>query len=412
MTSPIAIVGAGPAGMMLAYQLASNGVPVRVFERHKDFDREFRGEFIQPSVLEPLEELGVVKKLSAAGRVVPISAVRMNRYSKMFAENLGPDGAPAGHIMHQPSFLNLMHEECSRFPSYRLEMGAPVDEVISEGGRVSAITARIGGEQKKVETRLVIVCNGRNSALRKSVGAEVVEFETPYSVLWLRFALPQPALLPDTLDGFVTARAFCVLYPTYGNRAQLMWRRSKSFPLDWKSPSEVLRKELLIDTPAKWHPILETLDDKTERQVLRVVCDHVKRWSAPGVLFLGDAAHTMSPMGGQGLSMAIRDSIVAANHIIEAHRAGAPLDEALCDRIEAERRPEIEKMQAFQMRVGRIADAPGPVQWMLANAVIPLTSLIQGQGMLRELQRGTTTVKMTFPVAASSSAPASAAASI
>ena len=59
---------------------------------------------------------------------------------------------------------------------------------------------------------------------------------------------------------------------------------------------------------------------------------------------------------------------------------------------------EIEKMQAFQMRVGRIADAPGPVQWLLANAVIPIASKLQGQGMLRELQRGTTAVKMDFPV--------------
>jgi 2-polyprenyl-6-methoxyphenol hydroxylase-like FAD-dependent oxidoreductase len=49
---PIVIVGAGPAGMMLAYQLAANGISVRVFERHKDFEREFRGEFAQPSLLE------------------------------------------------------------------------------------------------------------------------------------------------------------------------------------------------------------------------------------------------------------------------------------------------------------------------------------------------------------------------
>lgn len=39
----VVIVGAGPAGMMLAYQLASNGVRVRVLERHPDFEREFRG---------------------------------------------------------------------------------------------------------------------------------------------------------------------------------------------------------------------------------------------------------------------------------------------------------------------------------------------------------------------------------
>jgi 2-polyprenyl-6-methoxyphenol hydroxylase-like FAD-dependent oxidoreductase len=45
----VVIAGAGPAGMILAYQLARRGVPVRVLERHPDFEREFRGELIGPS---------------------------------------------------------------------------------------------------------------------------------------------------------------------------------------------------------------------------------------------------------------------------------------------------------------------------------------------------------------------------
>ena len=397
--TPIAIVGAGPAGMMLAYQLASNGIAVRVFERHKDFDREFRGEFVQPSAFEPLEQIGVLQKLTAAGRVTPISAVRMNRGSTVFATNIGPDGAPAGNIVHQPSFLQLMHEECSRFPSYRLDLGARVDELLTEDGRVTGVGVRMGGKQEKIATRLVVACNGRNSILRKSVGAEAAQLEEPSSVLWLRFQLGEGDALPDTLDGFVSTKAFVALYPTYGGRAQLMWRRAKSHPLDWKSPLDVLKKELLEDTPAKWHPIVEKLDESTEKQVLHVICDHLKSWSSPGVLFLGDAAHTMSPVGGQGLTMAIRDAVVAANHIIDAERAGTPVDEALCARIEAERRSEVETMQAFQQKAGRISDAPGPVQWILANAVIPISSMFQGEGMIKQLQRGTTEVKMKFPVA-------------
>ncbi|HZX65857.1 MAG TPA: FAD-dependent oxidoreductase, partial [Myxococcales bacterium] len=51
----VVIVGGGPAGMLLAYQLASNGVDVTVLERHPDFDREFRGELLQASVVEELE---------------------------------------------------------------------------------------------------------------------------------------------------------------------------------------------------------------------------------------------------------------------------------------------------------------------------------------------------------------------
>lgn len=64
----IVIAGAGPAGMMLAYQLVSNGVPVRVIEQHPDFDREFRGDLIGPSVLPTLERLGLLSVLVRRGQ--------------------------------------------------------------------------------------------------------------------------------------------------------------------------------------------------------------------------------------------------------------------------------------------------------------------------------------------------------
>ena len=50
--SEVTIIGAGPAGMFLAYLLVTNGIAVRVLERHPDFSREFRGEGIQPSVMK------------------------------------------------------------------------------------------------------------------------------------------------------------------------------------------------------------------------------------------------------------------------------------------------------------------------------------------------------------------------
>jgi 2-polyprenyl-6-methoxyphenol hydroxylase-like FAD-dependent oxidoreductase len=386
--------------MMLAYQLASNGVPVRVFERHKDFDREFRGEFAQPSVLDPLERLGVLPELRRRGRVMPIQAVRMHHREHVFASNVGPDGRASGEAIHQASLLSLLHEQCVRFPGYRLDLGAPVTGLLQEGGRVGGVVARIGDREERIPLRLVVVCNGRASALRKEVGASAEQLETPHSLLWLRFDLSlRPELVPQTLEGFVTRRSFYVLYPTYGNRAQLMWRRNSRYPLDWKASPAVLKAELLADAPARWHPIFEhAMTGTTERQVLRVLCDRLTRWWAPGTLFLGDAAHTMSAIGGQGLSIAIRDAIVAANHLVRAHREGLEIGDALCARIEAERRPEVEAMQTFQVRAGRINDAPAALQWLLARVVVPLASRLQGQSYLRSVQNGVTRVDMNFPV--------------
>jgi 2-polyprenyl-6-methoxyphenol hydroxylase-like FAD-dependent oxidoreductase len=270
--------------------------------------------------------------------------------------------------------------------------------LVQAQSRVTAVTVRRDGRDDQIETDLVVVCNGRSSALRKALGSQVTELQRPSSLLWLRFDLTnQSHPLPETLDGFVMRRGFYVLYPTYGRRVQLMWRRNRNAQLDWKSPVAILKEALLSDAPPHWRVFFELFNETTERQQLSVVCDRLARWWAPGVLFLGDAAHTMSPVGAQGLNVAIRDAIVASNHLIRAHRAGQPFSDTLLAGIEAERRPEIEHLQAFQVRAGRIFDAPPPVQWLMANVVISTATHIQGASYLRQLQFGVTDVRMEYP---------------
>src|SRR5262245_9962454 len=57
------VVGGGPAGAVLAYILARNGVPVMLLESHLDFDRDFRGDTLHPSILEVMDELGLADRL-------------------------------------------------------------------------------------------------------------------------------------------------------------------------------------------------------------------------------------------------------------------------------------------------------------------------------------------------------------
>ena len=56
----VCVVGGGPAGLMLGLLLAKRGVEVIVLEGHETFDREFRGEVLQPSTAHLLDELGLL----------------------------------------------------------------------------------------------------------------------------------------------------------------------------------------------------------------------------------------------------------------------------------------------------------------------------------------------------------------
>ena len=88
--------------------------------------------------------------------------------------------------------------------------------------------------------------------------------------------------------------------------------------------------------------------------VLDVVCYLLPEWIAPGVVLLGDAAHPMSPVGGQGINIALRDALVAANHLVPVLEEGAggadgtAAIDAATRAFQRERYPEVEQIQRMQ----------------------------------------------------------------
>src|SRR5690606_35437229 len=135
------IVGGGPAGVILSFILARQGIPVTLLEAHHDFDRDYRGDTLHPSILEIMDELGL------AERLLQLPHTKLHKLT-----TLTPDGAlemgdlshlktkyPYIALMPQVQFLEFVIYEVKRFPSFRLVMGARVSELVEHNGTVAGV---------------------------------------------------------------------------------------------------------------------------------------------------------------------------------------------------------------------------------------------------------------------------------
>ncbi|HEV2799176.1 MAG TPA: FAD-dependent oxidoreductase [Pyrinomonadaceae bacterium] len=306
------IVGGGPAGAVLALILARQGIPVALLEAHEDFERDFRGDTIHPSVLEILDELGLAERLHALRHSKIRTAAFMTPAGALTLADFGRLNTRFPYIMMLPQahFLGFLVEEASRYPNFQLRMGARVEELIEEGGAVRGVRYESDAGVHEVRAELTIGADGRSSRVRHLAGMEPVKTSPPMDVLWFRLPREQDepegvlariggghiVVMLDRLDEWQIA--YVILKGDY--------RQIRAAGL------EALRSSLVSIAPELKERVAQ-LKEWKQVAMLSVESSRVTQWWRPGLLLIGDAAHVMSPVGGVGINYAIQDATVAAN---------------------------------------------------------------------------------------------------
>ena len=93
---------------------------------------------------------------------------------------------------------------------------------------------------------------------------------------------------------------------------------------------------------------VDELTDWKDVSLLTVAVDHLRQWSRPGLLCIGDSAHAMSPVGGVGINLAIQDAVAAAN-ILAASLLRGPVAEEELRKVQQRREFPTRVTQAFQI---------------------------------------------------------------
>jgi 2-polyprenyl-6-methoxyphenol hydroxylase-like FAD-dependent oxidoreductase len=342
------VVGAGPAGALLACMLARRGVPVTLLERQTDFSREFRGEILMPSGIAAMHEAGLRPQFDALPNL-PIGTAQLFRGEQLVV-TVPLDGLPVRpRVVPQPAMLEMIVAEASKFPEFKLERGVTVRDLIYEKDRVVGVHADTLEGPRDFRGDFVIASDGRASVIRKRAALPQDRIMQGFDVVWGHV----PGQFPDnrTARGYIGSGHLLIMYPSPEGHTQIGWVIDKGTFGDIKKMgdrwidelaphvSPDVRQYLAANKTGLAHPFL-----------LDVICDRLREWTAPGLLLIGDAAHPMSPVGGQGINVALRDAVVTANHLgraLKMHEDEATLDFAARN-IQAERWPEITTIQDMQ----------------------------------------------------------------
>ncbi|WP_322480339.1 FAD-dependent oxidoreductase, partial [Thermogemmatispora sp.] len=351
------IVGAGPAGLMLGLLLARQGISVLVLEAHGDFERDFRGDTIHPSVLEIIDQLGLSERLLALphARIQQFGLQTEDGWLELTDFRLLATRYPYMMLVPQVDFLTFLAREAQRWPAFHLEMGARVERLLEQQGRVIGVRYRTREGWREVRALLTVAADGRFSWVRQLAGLEPVKTSPPIDVLWFRL----PRLPGDQLASggrFLHGRALVVL--ERGTYYQLGYLIPKGgYQRIRQAGLAALRRELAILLPEELAARLERLQDWKQIAVLSVESSYLKRWYRPGLLLIGDAAHVMSPVAGVGINYAIQDAVVAAN-LLSASLRQHVLEEKELARVQRARLWPTRLMQLVQEQMQRRLIAP------------------------------------------------------
>ncbi|MGV3572134.1 MAG: FAD-dependent oxidoreductase [Ramlibacter sp.] len=307
------IAGGGPAGMMLGLLLARAGVPVTVLEKHADFLRDFRGDTVHPSTLEVLHELGLLAaflqrphdkawdlRVSVGGEEATIADFRRL-------------GARCGFVAMVPQweFLDFLRDEAERRPGFRLLLQARAEGLVETDGRVTGVQVATQDGPLEIRADLVVAADGRHSVLRAAAGLQVQDLGAPIDVLWMRVA--KHAGDPAGSGGRLATGRFVAMIDR-GSYWQCAYVIHKGGMEAIRARGlQQFRSELAGVVPPFAGRLEAELPDWDAIKLLSVRVDRLAQWWKPGLLFIGDAAHAMSPIGGVGINLAVQDAVAAAN---------------------------------------------------------------------------------------------------
>ncbi len=330
------VAGGGLVGLLLAIACAGAGLAVALVDRQEPramqedaFDG--RSSAIAYGSRRVLEGLGVWSAIAPDAE--PILEIRVaDDNAPLFLHydhrDLGGD-APLGYIVENRVLRRALFAHAAALPN--LLLVAPVSVVRAEAAPGG--TAALLSDGRRLAARLVAACDGRGSPLRRAAPIRTLEWRYPQTgiVVTVRHEKPHRGI---AVEHFLPAGPFAILPMTDDPAVAAPAFRARS-SIVWTERAALAPRILALDETgfaaelaARFGDFLGALAPVGPRWSYPLALMQAERLVAPRLALVGEAAHLVHPIAGQGLNLSIRDVAVLSELVVDARRLGLDIGEA------------------------------------------------------------------------------------
>ena len=322
MGLPIAIVGAGTAGLATAIFLARQGYSVRVLERGEQLQPVGAGILLQPSGLAVLQRLGLLAECTALG--APVSRLYgTSCQGRVILDTRYHDWQPGsfGLGIHRGVLMTALLNAAQRV-GVQVETGVSVSRFEQASGHVRLLQEQTdGGEQPLGDFAALILADGTRSTLRAQMQVRQWSRPYPWGALWSMLPTSPATESGELRQWYRGCREMFGLMPTgcthqarETSLTSLFWSLPLSEHDAWrKSGLEAWKTRVRNLAGEASEAYLQQIDDPAQLTLAAYADVRMQRWNDGRVLAIGDCAHAMSPQLGQGANMALVDAAALAD---------------------------------------------------------------------------------------------------
>ena len=342
LRADVAIAGGGMVGMTLAAGLATAGLSVVVIDAEAPAARTAAGFDGRSSAIARASQqvlAGVGAWTGMAAEAQPILDIRVSDgdstggVSRLFlhydhrdlaARGTADDAGPLGFIIENRVIRRALLQRPAGLPT--LNHLAPARAVSVDRRDGTAIVRLEDG--RSVSARLAIAADGRTSPMREAAGIRVTEWAYAQTgiVCTVAHEKPHGAVAHEH---FLPAGPFAMLPMVDDNglhRSSIVWTERRDL-----APAMMALDDAAFaaEIARRFGASLGRLTPIGRRFAYPLTLVHAERYVDRRLALLGDAAHAIHPIAGQGLNLGLRDVAALAETVVDAHRLGLDIGDAL-----------------------------------------------------------------------------------